>query len=326
MLGWIRSWTNWGVEEYALKEHSCSICHLSAMPLTVASFYKFVRLDNYADKREPILTFCRSHGMRGTILLAEEGINGTIAGSAEAIHSVLAFLKSDPRLADLEHKASLTDEFPFERLKVKLKKEIVTLGKPEADPHQQVGIYVSPQEWNQIISDPEVVLIDTRNDYEVSIGTFHKAINPKTKSFREFPDYVQQHLDPAKHKKVAMFCTGGIRCEKASSYMKSQGFQEVYHLKGGILKYLEEVPAAESLWQGECFVFDERISVQHALEPGSYEMCRSCGHPISEADKASSDYEEGISCPYCLDTLTPEKRSRQQERQRQLEYAKKRNK
>lgn len=296
------------------------------MPLTVASFYKFVRLDNYADKREPILTFCRSHGMRGTILLAEEGINGTIAGSTEAIHSVLAFLKSDPRLADLEHKASLTDKIPFERMKVKLKKEIVTLGKPEADPNQQVGIYVSPQEWNQIISDPEVVLIDTRNDYEVSIGTFHKAINPKTKSFREFPDYVQQHLDPAKHKKVAMFCTGGIRCEKASSYMKSQGFQEVYHLKGGILKYLEEVPAEESLWQGECFVFDERVSVKHALEPGSYEMCRSCGHPISEADKASSDYEEGISCPYCLDTLTPEKRSRQQERQRQLEYAKKRNK
>jgi UPF0176 protein len=296
------------------------------MPLTVASFYKFVRLDNYADKREPILTFCRSHGMRGTILLAEEGINGTIAGSTEAIHSVLAFLKSDPRLADLEHKASLTDKIPFERMKVKLKKEIVTLGKPEADPNQQVGIYVSPQEWNQIISDPEVVLIDTRNDYEVSIGTFHKAINPKTKSFREFPDYVQQHLDPAKHKKVAMFCTGGIRCEKASSYMKSQGFQEVYHLKGGILKYLEEVPVEESLWQGECFVFDERVSVKHALEPGSYEMCRSCGHPISEADKASSDYEEGISCPYCLDTLTPEKRSRQQERQRQLEYAKKRNK
>jgi UPF0176 protein len=326
MLGWIRSWTSWGVEEYALKKHSCSICHLSAMPLTVASFYKFVRLDNYADKREPILTFCRSHGMRGTILLAEEGINGTIAGSTEAIHSVLAFLKSDPRLADLEHKASLTDKIPFERMKVKLKKEIVTLGKPEADPNQQVGIYVSPQEWNQIISDPEVVLIDTRNDYEVSIGTFHKAINPKTKSFREFPDYVQQHLDPAKHKKVAMFCTGGIRCEKASSYMKSQGFQEVYHLKGGILKYLEEVPVEESLWQGECFVFDERVSVKHALEPGSYEMCRSCGHPISEADKASSDYEEGISCPYCLDTLTPEKRSRQQERQRQLEYAKKRNK
>lgn len=296
------------------------------MPLTVASFYKFVRLENYAEKREPILAFCRSRGMKGTILLAEEGINGTIAGSTEAIHSVLAFLKSDPRLADLEHKASLTDKFPFERLKVKLKKEIVTLGKPEADPNQQVGIYVSPQEWNQIISDPEVVLIDTRNDYEVSIGTFHKAINPKTKSFREFPDYVQQHLDPAKHKKVAMFCTGGIRCEKASSYMKSQGFQEVYHLKGGILKYLEEVPAAESLWQGECFVFDERIAVQHALEPGSYEMCRSCGHPISETDKASSDYEEGISCPYCLDTLTPEKRSRQQERQRQLECAKKRNK
>lgn len=306
--------------------NQCSTSHSSSMPLLVTSFYKFVHLDNCIETQKAILTFCRLHEIRGTILLAEEGINGTIAGSADAIHAVLAFLKSDLRLADLDHKESLADEFPFERLKVKLKKEIVTLGRPEADPNQQVGTYVSPQDWNQIISDPEIIVIDTRNEYEVSIGTFQKAINPGTGSFREFPDYVQQHLDPTKHRKVAMFCTGGIRCEKASSYMKSQGFQEVYHLKGGILKYLEEVSAEESLWQGECFVFDERVAVKQGLEPGSYEMCRSCGHPISAADKTSLYYEEGICCPYCFDTLTAEKRARQQERQRQLEHAKKHNK
>lgn len=320
------SWTKQGFEKYALKISQCSISPFSAMSLIAASFYKFVHLDNCVEMQEAILAFCRSQGIRGTILLAEEGMNGTIAGSAEAVHAVLTFLRSDPRLTDLEHKESLADEFPFERLKVKIKKEIVTLGRPEADPNQQVGTYVSPQQWNQIISDPEVIVIDTRNDYEVSMGTFHKAINPETKSFREFPDYVQQHLDSAKHKKVAMFCTGGIRCEKASAYMKTQGFQEVYHLKGGILKYLEEIPAAESLWQGECFVFDDRVAVKQGLELGSYEMCRSCGHPISEADKVSSHYKEGISCPYCFNTLTDEKLARQQERQRQLKHAKKHNK
>lgn len=296
------------------------------MTFLVASFYKFITLSDCNELQSKILRYCQQQDIKGTILLAAEGINGTIVGTSETIHSVLALLKSDTRLADLEHKESLATDLPFERLKVKVKKEIVTLGKPEVNPNQQVGTYVSPQEWNRVISDPEVLVIDTRNDYEVSIGTFHQAINPKTKSFREFPNYVQEHLDCTKHKKVAMFCTGGIRCEKASAYMKNQGFQEVYHLKGGILKYLEEIPAAESLWQGECFVFDERIAVRQGLEPGSYEMCRSCGHPIAEADKTSAHYEEGICCPYCFDTLTPEKRTRQLERQRQLEHAKKHNK
>jgi UPF0176 protein len=296
------------------------------MSLTVASFYKFVHLNDCFKNQEVVFTFCRSRSIRGTILLAEEGINGTIAGSTEAVHEVLNFLSSDPRLADLEHKKSFAHEWPFERLKVKVKKEIVTLGRPEVNPNQQVGTYVSPQEWNQIISDPEVLVIDTRNDYEVSIGTFRHAINPETDSFREFPAYVEQHLDPAKHRKIAMFCTGGIRCEKASSYIKAQGFQEVYHLRGGILRYLEEVSPAESLWQGECFVFDERVAVKQGLEPGSYEMCRSCGHPICDTDKTSSFYKEGICCPYCADTLTPGKFMRQQERQRQLKNTKKHNK
>jgi UPF0176 protein len=202
-------------------------------------------------------------------------------------------------------------------MKVKLKKEIVTLGLPEVDPNQQVGNYVEPQKWNELITNSEVVVIDTRNQYEVDIGTFKGAIAPKTRSFREFPDYVVNKLNPQQHKKVAMFCTGGIRCEKASSFLLSQGFQEVYHLKGGILKYLEEVPPEESLWQGECFVFDERVAVKHGLAEGSHTMCRSCGHPLSREDKASPHYEEMISCPYCYEQLTSEKKARQQERQRQ---------
>jgi UPF0176 protein len=194
------------------------------------------------------------------------------------------------------------------------------LGCPDADPSQQVGIYVEPQDWNRLISDPDVVVIDTRNQYEVDIGSFKGAKNPATRSFREFPIYVQQHLDPAQHKKVAMFCTGGIRCEKASAFLLSQGFQQVYHLKGGILKYLEDVPPDESLWQGECFVFDQRVAVQQGLEPGTHEMCLSCGHPISAADKASADYEAGISCPYCIADLTDEKRRRQQARRQVSEH------
>lgn len=285
----------------------------------VATFYKFVRLPDFVELREPLLSHCQEQDIKGTILLALEGINGTIAGSRQGIDSVLAFLCTDSRLADLEHKESFVDEPPFERMKVRLKSEIVTLGLPEVDPSQQVGTYVSPQEWNELISDPEVVLIDTRNDYEVSIGSFKGAQNPQTKSFREFPDYVNQHLDPTKHKKVAMFCTGGIRCEKASSLMLSQGFEQVYHLKGGILKYLEEVPADESLWEGECFVFDERVAVSHGLEEGRYELCLSCGRPIADEDKASPKYEPGISCPNCFDSLTEEKRVRQQEKWRQLQ-------
>lgn len=289
------------------------------MTQVVATFYKFVKLPDFAQKQAPLWAYCQTQGIRGTILLAAEGINGTIAGSRQAIDSVISFLRSDPRLIDLEHKDSPADSPPFDRLKVRLKKEIVTLGLPEIDPSDRVGTYVSPQEWNALISDPEVTLIDTRNDYEVSIGTFKGAQNPKTASFRQFPDYVRTHLDPSKHKKVAMFCTGGIRCEKATSLMMAQGFQEVYHLQGGILKYLEEVPPEESLWQGECFVFDQRVAVEHGLEAGTHEMCRSCGHPIAEADKTSPHYQEGISCPYCFDRLTEQKRARQQARQRQIQ-------
>ncbi|HEY9614725.1 rhodanese-related sulfurtransferase, partial [Allocoleopsis sp.] len=281
------------------------------MTQVVATFYKFVKLPDFAEKRDTLLSHCEAQGIKGTILLAAEGINGTIAGSRQAIDSVLSFLRSDPRLIDLEHKESPADSPPFDRLKVRLKKEIVTLGLPEIDPSDRVGTYVSPQEWNALISDPEVTLIDTRNDYEVSIGTFQGAQNPKTASFRQFPNYVRTHLDPTKHKKVAMFCTGGIRCEKATSLMMAQGFQEVYHLQGGILKYLEEVPPEESLWQGECFVFDQRVAVEHGLEAGTHEMCRSCGHPIAEDDKVSPHYQEGISCPYCFERLTEEKLARQ---------------
>jgi UPF0176 protein len=288
------------------------------MSLIVATFYKFASLPDAAALQQPLLAFCQSHTLKGTILLAIEGINGTIAGSREAIDAVLKFLRSDSRLTDLEHKESSSDHFPFDRMKVRLKQEIVTLGVPEVDPNKQVGTYVSPQDWNALISDPEVLVIDTRNDYEISIGSFQGAINPQTHSFREFPDYVRRHLNPAQHKKIAMFCTGGIRCEKASSFMLSQGFQEVYHLEGGVLKYLEQMPTEESLWHGECFVFDQRIALQDGLKPGTHDMCRACGHPIHDGDKASPFYEEGISCPACFDSLTPEKLARQQERQRQL--------
>ena len=287
------------------------------MTLVVATFYKFVKLLDAAEKQSPLLLQCQSQGVKGTILLAEEGINGTIAGSRAAIDAVLSFLRSDPRLADLEHKESFAAVQPFDRIKVRLKAEIVTIGVPEADPNAQVGTYIDPHDWNAVISDPNVTVIDTRNEYEVSIGSFQGADNPHTRSFRQFPDYVRTHLDPAKQKKVALFCTGGIRCEKASAFMLAQGFETVYHLKGGILKYLEEVPTDESLWQGECFVFDQRVAVQHGLEAGTHEMCRSCGHPISEADKASPAYEDGIACSYCINSLTEDKRSRQAARHQQ---------
>ncbi|MGA7932922.1 MAG: rhodanese-related sulfurtransferase [Kovacikia sp.] len=289
------------------------------MTQVVATFYQFVRLPDFSEKQLPLLACCNDLQIKGTVLLAAEGINGTIAGSREAIDTVLSFLRSDPRLADLEHKESYAEVPPFDRMKVRLKREIVTLGMPEVNPNDQVGIYVEPQNWNALISDPEVTVIDTRNDYEVGIGTFKGAKNPGTDSFRQFPEYVQNHLNPNQHQKVALFCTGGIRCEKASSLLKAQGFQEVYQLKGGVLKYLEQVPLGESLWQGECFVFDQRVAVRHGLEPGSHDMCRSCGHPISEEDKTSPHYEPGIVCPYCFETLTTEKRQRQEERQRQLE-------
>ena len=289
------------------------------MSYLIATFYKFVTISNLEAIRAQILTWCQQRDIKGTVILAEEGINGTIAGSSDAIASILTFLRSLPGLADLEHKESISEKLPFARLKVKIKPEIVTLGLPAVNPTRQVGTYVEPQDWNQIISDPEVVVIDTRNDYEVEIGTFQKAKNPSTESFREFPEYVEQNLDPQQHPKVAMFCTGGIRCEKASSYLLSQGFEEVYHLKGGILKYLENVSPQESLWEGECFVFDERVAVKEGLELGSHELCYACGHPISQADKDSPQYELNISCPYCYQELTPEKKARQINRRRARE-------
>ncbi|MFM7408458.1 MAG: rhodanese-related sulfurtransferase [Cuspidothrix sp.] len=287
--------------------------------IVVAALYKFVSLPDYKELQTPLLSFCQSQKIKGTLLLAQEGINGTIAGSRQQIDAVLACLRADSRFADLEHKESYTETPPFERMKVRLKKEIVTLGLPEVNPNEKVGIYVKPEAWNDLISNPEVTVIDTRNDYEVTIGTFKGAENPQTQTFRDFPQYVKENLDSSKHKKVALFCTGGIRCEKASSYLLSQGFAEVYHLKGGILKYLENIPQEESLWEGECFVFDERVAVGHGLEIGNHELCFCCGHPISDADKSSPKYEEGISCPQCFDSLTEEKRKRQQEKWKQYQ-------
>ncbi len=287
------------------------------MPSTVATFYKFIALPDYATLQQPLKEICKNENIKGTILLAQEGINGTIAGSRQSIDAVLSYIKSDKRLADVDIKESSAIALPFEKLKVRLKKEIVTIGLPDVSPTRQVGTYVSPTQWNEIISDPDVTVIDTRNDYEVSMGTFSQAQNPETSTFHEFPSYAKENLDPRKNKKVAMFCTGGIRCEKASSYLLSQGFEEVYHLKGGILKYLEEIPEEKSLWKGECFVFDERVAIKHRLETGSYKMCYACGHPVSPEEMASKNYESEVSCPHCIEALTEERRDLLRERKRQ---------
>lgn len=292
--------------------------------VVVAALYKFVTLEDFHELREPLLDACLAAGVRGTLLLAGEGINGTIAGTRQGIDEVLAYLRADPRLADLDHKESVDDHIPFYRMKVKLKKEIVTMGIEGIDPNACVGTYVKPQDWNKLIDDPEVVLIDTRNDYEYGIGSFRGAIDPHTTSFREFPEYVRSHLDPAKNKKVAMFCTGGIRCEKASAFMLGEGFEEVYHLQGGILKYLEEVPEQDSAWQGECFVFDNRVAVNHQLEKGQYDQCYGCRHPITEQDKLSDKYQKGICCPRCFGSLTDDQLARFAERQKQIELAEQR--
>ena len=293
-----------------------------------AALYKFVSLPKYIALQAPIHKACEAHHIKGTILLASEGINGTIAGLPDDIHCVLNFLRTDPLFencfSDLDHKESFANEHPFYRMKVKLKKEIVTLGVAGVSPTNLVGTYVQPQDWNALISDPDVILIDTRNDYEVDIGTFKGALDPKTTTFREFPEYVAKNLDKTKHKKVAMFCTGGIRCEKASSYMMDQGFEEVYHLQGGILKYLETVEEKDSLWQGECFVFDQRVAVKHNLEVGEFDQCYACRHPLSPAEMQSAQYTPGISCPYCYNTISKEKRASLTERQKQVILAKKR--
>ena len=293
--------------------------------IVVAAMYKFVSLPDYTEIREPLRLVMEANDVKGTLLLAEEGINGTVSGTREAIDALLAWLRSDPRLVDIDHKESYCDEQPFYRTKVKLKKEIVTMGVPGIDPNKVVGTYVEPKDWNAIISDPEVLVLDTRNDYEVAIGTFEGAIDPNTVTFREFPAHVRENYDPAKHKKVAMFCTGGIRCEKASAFMLEEGYEEVYHLKGGILKYLEEVPQDESLWRGDCFVFDNRVTVRHDLSEGEYDQCHACRTPITEEDKTSKHYQAGISCPHCWDTLSEKTRQSARERQRQIEIAKARN-
>lgn len=292
--------------------------------VVVSALYKFVRLDNFESLKAPLLEKLEQQGVRGTLLLAAEGINGTIAGTPEAIAAVLNYLKSDPRLADIVHKESYDEEIPFARTKVKLKKEIVTMGVEGIDPRQVVGTYVEPKDWNDLISREDVLLVDTRNDYEVGIGTFKNAINPETGSFREFPDYVEKNLDQNRHKKVAMFCTGGIRCEKSTAYLKEQGFEEVYHLKGGILKYLEDVEEQDSLWEGECFVFDSRVAVNQRLEKGSYDQCFACRYPITEQDKLSEHYVPGISCHRCISSQTEKKRQRFSEREKQIQLSRSR--
>ncbi|MBU2966916.1 rhodanese-related sulfurtransferase [Amphritea sp. 2_MG-2023] len=290
----------------------------------VCAMYKFVVLEDFEALREPLHNVMLNNDVRGTLLLAREGINGTVAGSRAGIDALLSWLQNDPRLADIGYKESIDDSNPFHRTKVKLKKEIVTMGVDGIDPKRIVGTYVKPDEWNALISDPEVTLVDTRNDYEVQVGTFKGAINPNTNTFREFPDYVKEQLDPQKNKKVAMFCTGGIRCEKSTAYLKEQGFDEVYHLEGGILKYLEEVPQEQSLWEGECFVFDNRVTVNHQLEKGSYDQCHACRLPLTEEQMQSEQYQAGISCPNCYDSLSDEQRQRFMERQKQMQLAQQR--
>ncbi|WP_299487046.1 rhodanese-related sulfurtransferase [Acaryochloris sp. IP29b_bin.137] len=292
--------------------------------LTVA-FYKFVELQDYKELKAPLLSCCEDNNVQGTILLATEGINGAIAGLPHNIQAVLDFLRKDSRFADLAPKESWSEKRPFYRMKVRLKKEIIKMGVPDIDPTQTVGEYVKPEDWNQLLADPNVVIIDVRNDYEVAIGTFKGAVNPNTQSFSELPQWLQAQAELQKKPKVAMFCTGGIRCEKSTALLRHQGFEEVYHLQGGILSYLEKVPESESLWQGDCFVFDERVAVGHGLKPGRYQLCRACRTPISPEDMASEHYVPGQSCPHCHGTQTETQKQRFAERQRQMELAKQRN-
>lgn len=290
----------------------------------VAALYKFVSLPDYVELRDKLYQHLVLNKVKGTLLLAEEGINGTICGTRDGIDAVRQWLDADGRFEGLSYKESFADEPAFYRTKVKLKTEIVTMGVPGVNPQHIVGTYVKGEDWNRLIEEPGTILIDTRNDYEVAIGTFKNAVNPNTTSFREFPQWAAENLDKTKHKKVAMFCTGGIRCEKSTAYLKEQGFDEVYHLDGGILKYLEEMPEQNSLWQGECFVFDQRVAVKHGLEQGSYDQCYACRMPLSEADMQSDKYIKGMSCPHCHDQLSDEQKASFAERQKQIELAKQR--
>lgn len=290
-------------------------------PLRVAALYQFARFADCAALRAPLLDLCRGEGIKGTLLLAGEGINGTIAGTQEGIARVIAHIRALPGCAGLDVKYSTAATMPFHRMKVRLKREIVTMGQPDLDPLTSVGTYVEPQDWNALIADPDTIVIDTRNDYEVAVGSFAGAIDPKTGSFTEFPAWFRGERDKllgvGKAPKVAMFCTGGIRCEKSTAFLKAEGVEEVYHLKGGILRYLEEVPQEQSLWQGECFVFDQRVTIGHGLVQGSYALCHACRRPISDSDMASPLYEDGVSCPACHAERSDEQRAAYRERHRQ---------
>lgn len=294
--------------------------------ITVAALYRFMDLPNYKDFQPVFASLCKEHGIKGTLLLALEGINGTVAGSREAIDALKTFLEDNGFFDGMEYKESFADSMPFYRMKVRLKKEIVTLGVDDVNPSKDVGAYLNPKEWNELLKDPEVILIDTRNTYETEIGTFKGAVDPRIETFRELPKFIEKNYDPEKHKKIAMFCTGGIRCEKSTSYMKMKNFENVYHLKGGILKYLEEISESESLWEGECFVFDHRVGVTHGLGLGETELCHGCRQPITQSDKESPYYERGVSCHHCYDATSQEHKISARNRQYQIDLAKERGK
>lgn len=283
----------------------------------IAAFYKFRPVNDPASLRERLALACRNAGARGILLIAPEGINGTIATAAGKLAPLLEAIRKESGFDDIEPRLSFDSEMPFLRMKVRLKKEIVTIGDDAVDPNETVGTYVAPEDWNKLIAEPDVLLLDTRNDYEVRIGTFKGALDPKTHSFSEFPSFVRQTLDPKKHKRIAMFCTGGIRCEKASHVMLKEGFEEVYHLKGGILAYLEKIPPSESQWEGGCFVFDRRVALGHGLKPEPIDLCFNCLAPLTPEDRQSKDFEEGVSCPHCAPLLTPARRAAVRERHRQ---------
>ena len=296
--------------------------------ISIISFYKFVPVLDLEAFKNQLENICERLHTKGTILIAPEGINGTIEGSQDSINNFIKEIKLDKRFSDLEPKKSYNTKDAFHRMKVRIKKEIVTIGNTNINPNKEIGKYIDPMEWNQLIEDPNTIVIDTRNEYEVSIGTFKGSINPKTKSFRDIPKWVENNLksNDAKYKdkKIAMFCTGGIRCEKATSYLVNQGFKDVSHLNGGILKYLEKIPKEESLWEGECFVFDQRVSVADELKPGSYLMCHGCRMPLKKEDTLLKNYIHGISCKYCHDKKSPESKKRYADRQKQIDLAVKR--
>ena len=293
----------------------------------IIAFYHFVSLEKVGLWQAKIKKICSDNSLLGTILIAPEGINGAIAGDHIGINDFVDWLHEKTEFEKIEIKYSQDNNCPFNRMKVRLKKEIVTMGKPDIDPSNSKGVYIKPCDWNEFISSPDVLIIDTRNDYEVAIGKFKNAIDPDTTSFRDFPQWAENFALKTKNKKynkIAMYCTGGIRCEKSTAYLKKIGFDEVYHLKGGILKYLEEVPSNQSLWHGECFVFDNRVSVNHKLQKGAYSLCNACRHPLSEKEVKSSSYQKGISCPYCILKTTNQQKERFKERQKQIELARKR--